>query len=73
MANLAKKIAFTHEGSLKETPLDKTTRIVRRITDNEADVRHEKTARLRKARFEKEAEEAVETVATAPSGTRTRR
>ena len=73
MANLAKTIAFTPDSSPKETPMDKTTRIVRRITDNEAEVRHQKTARLRKARFEKQAGGVVETIATAPSGTRKRR
>ena len=53
MANLAKTTVFTSSGSQKETPLDKTTRIVRRINEDEADVRHQKTARLRKARFER--------------------
>lgn len=55
MANLAKTTVFTSDTSPKETPLDKTTRIVRRITEDEAEVRHQKTARLRKARFESEA------------------
>ncbi len=56
MANLAKTTVFTSYTSPKETPLDKTTRIVRRITEDEAEVRHQKTARLRKARFESEAD-----------------
>ncbi len=56
MANLAKKTAFASEFSLKETPLDKTSRIVRRIAEDEAEVRHEKTARLRKARFDGDAD-----------------
>jgi hypothetical protein len=56
MANLAKTTVFASSGSQKETPLDKTTRIVRRITEDEADIRHQKTARLRKARFESEAD-----------------
>jgi len=43
MANLAKTTVFTSSGSQKETPLDKTTRIVRRINEDEADVRHQKT------------------------------
>lgn len=73
MANLAKTITFTSDRSPKETPLDKTTRIVRRITDDEAELRHQKTARLRKARFEKEAGEVVETIATAAGGTRKKR
>jgi hypothetical protein len=55
MPNLAKNTVFTSYKSPKETSLDKTTRIVRRITEDEAKVRHQKTARLRKARFESEA------------------
>lgn len=34
--------------------LEKTTSTVSLITEDEADVRHQKTARLRKARFESE-------------------
>ena len=56
MANLAKTTVFTSDTSRKETPLDKTTRIVRRITEDEAEVRHQKTDRLRKARFESQAD-----------------
>ncbi len=56
MANLAKTTVFTSSGCEKETALDKSTRIVRRINEDEADVRHQKTARLRKARFESEAD-----------------
>jgi hypothetical protein len=52
MANLAKTTCFTYASPPKETKLDKTTRIMRRITDEDAEVRHQKTARLRKARFE---------------------
>ena len=51
MANLAKTTVFTSSGYQKETPIDKTTRIVRSKTDDEADVRQQKTARLRKACF----------------------
>jgi hypothetical protein len=56
MAKLAKTTLFITAEAPKETALDKTTRIVRRITEDEADVRHQKTARLRKARFESEAD-----------------
>ncbi|MBB5722206.1 hypothetical protein FHS72_001830 [Loktanella ponticola] len=56
MANLAKTIIFTSGTSPKETPLDKTTRIVRRINEDEAELRHQKTARLRKARFDSDAD-----------------
>ena len=65
MANLAKTTALMSPNAPKETPLDKTTRIVKRITEDEAEVRHKKTARLRKARFEHESGEVVETIAAA--------
>ena len=52
MANLAKTTVFTSSGYQKETPIDKTTRIVRNKTDDKADVHQQKTARLHKARFE---------------------
>ena len=52
MNNLSKMTVFASDNSRKETPLDKTTRVVRRITEDEAEIRHKKTARLRKARFE---------------------
>ena len=49
MAKLLKTTVFSSDTSPKETSLDKTTRIMRRITQDEAEVRHQKTARLRKA------------------------
>ena len=73
MANLAKTTAIMSPSAPKETPLDKTARIVRRITEDEAELRHKKTARLRKARFEKESGEVVETLSSAPRGTRKKR
>ena len=73
MANLAKTTAFMSASAPIETALDKTTRIVRRITEDEAELRHKKTARLRKARFESESGEIVETIAAAPSRTRKKR
>jgi hypothetical protein len=72
MANLAKTTLFTSAEAPKETALDKTTRIVRRMNDEDAEKRHLKAARLRSDRFKKEADEAIETAA-APSGTRNRR
>lgn len=54
MAKLAKTTVFTTTIPQKETQLDKTARIVRRIKDDEAEIRHVKTARLRKARYERE-------------------
>lgn len=56
MTKAAKMGGFTSTGHKKETQMDKTTRIVRRIKDDEAEARHAKTARLRKARYESEAE-----------------
>jgi hypothetical protein len=73
MANLAKTTAFMSPSAPKETPLDKTTRIVRRITEDEAELRQKKTASLRKARFEKESGEVVETLSAAPRRTRKER
>lgn len=53
--NTALKIGnFASTANRKETPLDKTTRIVKRITEDEAQMRQLKTARLRKARYESE-------------------
>lgn len=46
-----------------ETNLDKTTRIVREITEGEAKKRQMKTARLRAARLEQKASTAGETAA----------
>lgn len=73
MAKLAKTTLFTSVEAPKETALDKTTRIVRRMNDEDAEKRHLKTARLRSERFKKEAGEPVETHAATPSGTRKRR
>jgi len=64
MANLAKTTDFTATGASKETTLDKTTRIVRRINSDEAELRHQKTARLRRARFE--SDRAIATTASPP-------
>ncbi len=66
MAKLAKKAVFTTTGSQKETALDKTTRVVRRINDEEARIRHDKMAHLRKARFENEEGIPVEETAAQP-------
>ncbi|WP_300063533.1 hypothetical protein [uncultured Roseobacter sp.] len=49
-----------------ETTLDKTTRIVREITEGEAEKRQIKTARLRAARLEREANTAVDAPAEQP-------
>jgi hypothetical protein len=73
MANLAKTTIFTSTSAQKETLLDKTTRIVKRITEDEAEVRLQKTARLRKARFESEADTPDATVAAIFDKARKRR
>lgn len=70
MANLAKTTLFMSSGSLKETALDKTTRIVRRINEEDAEKRHLKVARLRSARVQKEVDDPAETIGDAPSKSR---
>jgi hypothetical protein len=73
MANLAKTTVFTATSAQKETPLDKTTRVVKRITEDETEVRHQKTARLRKARFENEADTHDATIEAISSKARKKR
>ncbi|WP_458792827.1 hypothetical protein [Yoonia sp. MH D7] len=70
MAKLSKTTDFTFASPEKETPLDKTTRIVRRINEDEADVRHQKAAHLRKVRFESEAETHDAKIVAVPSKAR---
>jgi hypothetical protein len=53
--------------------LDKTTRVVRQINEEDAHKRYEKSAKLRKARFEKEAERPVEAIRPKSSRARSRR
>lgn len=55
MAKIKKTSVFTASAPPPETPIDKTTRIVRKIVDSEAEKRNSKSARLRKARLEREA------------------
>lgn len=55
MTNLTKNNLFKVYASKPETPLDKTTRVVRQMVDDEAEQRQTKIARLRNARLEKEA------------------
>jgi hypothetical protein len=55
MAKLTKDTVFKTSISVSETAMDKTTRIVREIMDNEAEQRQAKMARLRNARLEREA------------------
>ena len=55
MAKLTKTSVFKAQGSKAETPLDKTTRVVRKMVDEEAEQRQTKMNRLRNARLEREA------------------
>lgn len=63
MAKLTKTTAFKTHIPKPETPMEKTTRIVRDMVDEEADQRQVKIARLRKARLEREANTPSETTA----------
>ena len=55
MAKLTKTTAFKAIAPRAETPMDKTTRIVKKMVDDEAEKQQAKNARLRKARLEREA------------------
>ncbi|NSX56979.1 hypothetical protein [Parasulfitobacter algicola] len=55
MAKLTKTSVFKAQGSKAETPLDKTTRVVRKMVEEEAEQRQTKINRLRNARLEREA------------------
>ncbi len=55
MAKLTKTSVFKAQGSKAETPMDKTTRIVRKMVEEEAEHRQAKNDRLRNARLEREA------------------
>ena len=59
MAKLVKKAVFAPVGARKETSLDKTTRIARKITEDETEARQAKIKRLRNARIEYQAETTV--------------
>jgi hypothetical protein len=63
MAKLSRDTVFTSTTAAKETTLDKTTRIVREITEGEAEKRQTKMARLRAARLEREANTPAEQTA----------
>ncbi|WP_299375435.1 hypothetical protein [uncultured Tateyamaria sp.] len=55
MAKLTKASVFKAQGPSAETPMDKTTRIVKKMVEAEAEQRQTKNNRLRKARLEREA------------------
>ncbi|MHA6324906.1 hypothetical protein [Roseivivax sp. CAU 1753] len=65
MTKLTKSNLFKVYGSKPETPMDKTTRVVRQMVDEEAEQRQAKNSRLRNARLEREANTPSETTATA--------
>ncbi|PJI85936.1 hypothetical protein BC777_2285 [Yoonia maricola] len=54
MAKLTKTSVFKAQGPKVETPMDKTTRIVRKMVEEEAEQRQAKKDRLRNARLERE-------------------
>ncbi|MBW4709835.1 hypothetical protein KX928_18785 [Roseobacter sp. YSTF-M11] len=55
MAKPTKTSVFKAQSPNAETPLDKTTRVVRKMVEEEAEQRQAKNDRLRKARLEREA------------------
>ncbi len=61
MAKLTKSTVFKAQAPKAETPMDKTTRIVMKMIDDEAEKRNAKITRLRKARLEREAFEPAKT------------
>lgn len=68
MARLTKETVFKASTPKSETAMDKTTRIVREITEGEAEQRHIKMARLRNARLERDANTPAKSAA--PTKTR---
>ncbi|UWR00278.1 hypothetical protein K3729_05755 [Rhodobacteraceae bacterium S2214] len=63
MAKLTKTDVFKAYDSKPETPMDKTTRVVRKMVDEDAEKRQAKITRLRNARLEREANRPPETTA----------
>ncbi|WP_380055510.1 hypothetical protein ACFE33_00565 [Falsihalocynthiibacter sp. SS001] len=58
MVKPPEKSMFKAYKAKPETILDKTTRVVRKMVDEEAEIRQAKITRLRKARLEREASTA---------------
>lgn len=65
MAKLTKNTAFKVSVPKPETAMDKTTRVVKTMIDDEAEKRRIKMARLRTARLEREANTPADANATA--------
>ncbi|RBW60433.1 hypothetical protein [Ruegeria sp. A3M17] len=55
MAKLKKATVFNAHVPKAETPMEKTTRVVREMVNEEAEQRQIKNARLRKTRLERDA------------------
>jgi len=55
LAKLTKTSVFKAQAPKAETSMDKTSRIVKKMGEEESDQRQIKVARLRKARLEREA------------------
>lgn len=70
MTKLTKTTLFKASRPSKETLMDKTTRVVREILDEETEQRQVKTSRLRKARLEREAVPPVDAITSTVSGAR---
>ena len=70
MTKLTKTTLFRASQPTRETPMDKTTRIVREILDEETEQRQAKTSRLRKARLDREAVAPVDAITPTPNGKR---
>ena len=70
MAKLTKTSVFKAYDSKPETAMDKTTRIAKKLVDDEAEQRQAKMNRLRNARLEREANTPPETTETAARKTR---
>ncbi|MGC9418305.1 MAG: hypothetical protein ACP5EN_04960 [Rhodovulum sp.] len=70
MTKFTKNTLFKVYGSKPETPMDKTTRVVRQMVDEETEKRDAKSSRLRNARLEREANTPPETKASAASKSR---
>lgn len=68
MTKLTNATVFKTHKPQKETPMDKTTRAVREILEGEAEKSQVKTARLRKARLEREASTPVEAITKTSKG-----
>ena len=65
MAKFTKNNLFNVYDSKPETPMDKTTRVVRQMVDEETEQRQAKNSRLRNARLEREASRPPDSKATA--------